>query len=147
MSAGAQGRRGAGALLVLLGACAAPRVTTVVVRDARAFEARQGGTGAAYVTIVNGTDSAEVLDSVTSARARFVSAHAQRETNGYVTMTPLDHPSIAAHDSLVFRPGSDHLMLEDLDRDLTAGDQVPLTFWFHRTGRLDVTAQVHPYGS
>ncbi len=134
--------------LVSAFACVRPAVpAAVVVRDARAFEARQGGTGAAYVTIINGTDSAEVLDSVTSARSRFVSAHAQRETNGYVTMTPLDRPSIAAHDSLVFTPGSDHLMLEDLDRDFKAGDQVPLSFWFHSTGRLDVTAQVHPYGS
>ena len=134
--------------LVSAFACGRPPISTqVVVRNARAFEARQGGTGAAYVTIINGTDSTEALDSVTSARSRFVSAHAQRATNGYVTMTPLDHPSIAAHDSLVFTPGSDHLMLEDLDRDLTAGDQVPLTFWFHRAGRIDVTAGVTPYGS
>lgn len=133
--------------IMFLSACASPQVHSVVIRDARAFEARQGGTGAAYVTIINGTDSAEALDSVTSARSRFVSAHAQHETNGYVTMTPLDHPAIAAHDSLVFTPGSDHLMLEDLDRDLKARDQVPLTFWFHRTGPIAVDAMVRPYGS
>ena len=136
-------------LLLFIGtACARPATpSTVVVRDARAFEAHQGGTGAAYVTIINGTDSTEALDSVTSARSRFVSAHAQRETNGYVTMTPLGHPTIAARDSLVFTPGSDHLMLEDLDRDLKAGDQVPLTFWFHSAGPIAVTATVAPYGS
>ena len=133
--------------IVLFSACASPQVRTVVVRDARAFEARQGATGAAYGTIINGSDSAEALDSVTSPRSRFVSAHAQRETNGYVTMTPLEHPSIAAHDSVVFSPGGDHLMLEALDRDLKAGDQVPLTFWFHRTGPIRVTATVTPYGS
>jgi len=117
------------------------------VRDVRAFEAKQGGTAAAYATIVNGTDSAEVLDSISSPRSRFVSAHAQKETNGFVTMTPLDHPSIAAHDSLVFTPGSDHLMLESLDRDLTSGDQLPLTFWFHRAGPIQASAIVRPYGS
>ena len=135
-------------LLFIVTACARPATpSTVVVRDARVFEAHQGGTGAAYVTIINGTDSTEALDSVTSARSRFVSAHAQRETNGYVTMTPLGHPTIAARDSLVFTPGSDHLMLEDLDRDLKAGDQVPLTFWFHSAGPIAVTATVAPYGS
>lgn len=117
------------------------------MRDVRAFEAKQGGTAAAYATIVNGTDSAEVLDSISSPRSRFVSAHAQKETNGFVTMTPLDHPSIAAHDSLVFTPGSDHLMLESLDRDLTSGDQLPLTFWFHRAGPIQASAIVRPYGS
>jgi copper(I)-binding protein len=119
----------------------------VAVREARAFEAKQGGPGAAYVTIINGTDSAEVLDSVTSPASHFVSAHAERETNGFVTMTPLDRPAIAAHDSLVFAPGADHLMLEALDRDLTAGDQLPLTFWFHRAGPQQVVAKVTPYGS
>jgi copper(I)-binding protein len=133
--------------MALLGACAGPPVTTLVIREARAFEAKQGSPGAAYVTIINGTDSADVLDSVTSPTSHFVSAHAERETNGFVTMTPLDHPAIAAHDSLVFAPGGDHLMLEALDRDLVAGDQLPLTFWFHRAGPIPVTAKVTPYGS
>ena len=135
-------------LVVALVACATPAApASVLVRDARAFEAKQGGTAAAYVTIVNGTDSAEVLDSISSPRSRFVSAHAQKETNGFVTMTPLEHPTIPPHDSLVFTPGSDHLMLESLDRDLAVGDQLPLTFWLHRTGPISVTAKVTPYGS
>ena len=147
MIAGAQRRRGAALLLAMLGACTGTQVTTLVVRDARAFEAKQGSPGAAYATIINGTDSAEVLDSITSPRSHFVSAHAQRETNGFVTMTPLEHPSIAAHDSLVFTPGGDHLMLEALDQDLKAGDQLALTFWFHRAGPIGVTSKVTPYGS
>jgi copper(I)-binding protein len=136
--------------LLLAGAVACGRAAApaaLVVRDARAFEAKQGGAGAAYGTIINGTDSAEVLDSVTSPVSRFVSAHAERETNGFVTMTPLDRPAIAAHDSLVFAPGGDHLMLESLERDLPPGDHLPLTFWFHRAGPISVSAKVTPYGS
>ena len=119
----------------------------VMVRDAFVFEAAAGGTAAGYAAIQNGTDSAEVLDSVTSTAARTVTAHDTRQANGLVTMVPMERPAIAAHDSLVFRPGSAHLMLEDLSGNLVAGDRLVLTFWFHRAGRIPVDAMVRAYGS
>jgi len=123
------------------------RSHSVVVREARAFEALKGGTGALYATIVNPTDSAEQLDSVTSPASPLISAHDSREANGIVTMIPMEHPLIAAHDSLVFTPGAAHLMLEDLPRDLKSGDSVTATFWLHHAGPIRVTAIVRPYGS
>lgn len=150
MSAGARGRSGAGvALAACLIGCGRTPVPPagIVVRDARAFEALVGATAAAYFTVVNGSDSAEVLDSVTSVVAVSASIHTQREQDGFVTMTPLERPSIAPRDSLVLRAGGDHLMLETLDRPLVAGDVVPLVLWFHRAGRIEVSAQVSVYGS
>lgn len=119
----------------------------VVVRDARAFEALKGGTGALYATIGNPTDSAERLDSVTSPASPLVSAHDSREANGIVTMIPMEHPLVPAHDSLVFTPGAAHLMLEELPHDLKAGDSVTATFWLRHAGPIRVTAIVRPYGS
>ena len=147
MSAGAQGRRGAASLLFVTVCSACAHGHGVEVRDARAFDALQGGTGALYATIVNPSDSAEQLDSVTSPVTPRVTAHDSREMNGMVSMVPLDHPVIPAHDSLVFTPGAAHLMLEDLPRDLKAGDTVMATFWLHRTGPVAVEAIVRPYGS
>ena len=118
-----------------------------MLRDARAFEAKHGSTAAAYFTLVNHSDSADVLDSVTTRVARFASLHGQKTENGFVTMTPIDRPTIAAHDSLVLQPGGAHLMLESVDRDLTAGHQLPLTLWLHRAGRIEASAIVRPYGS
>ena len=136
-------------LFVVAIGCARPSAppNEVTVRGARAFEARVGATAAAYATIINGTDSADVLDSVTTRVARFTSLHAQREQGGFVTMTPLARPTIPPHDSLVLRPGGDHLMLEGVDRTLAAGDEVPLVFWFHHAGRIEVVANVSAYGS
>ncbi len=118
-----------------------------MVRDAFVFEAAAGGTAAGYAVIVNGTDSADVLDSVTTPAAHTTTAHGTREMNGLVSMVPLDAPTIAAHDSLVFRPGASHLMLEGLVGDLKDGERLVLTFWFHRAGRIPVDAMVRPYGS
>ncbi len=150
MSGWARGRLGAWGLAIGMAAgctSSAPAARGVTVREARAFEARVGATAAAYATIINGTDSADVLDSVTTRVARFTSLHAQREQGGFVTMTPLARPTIPPHDSLVLRPGGDHLMLEGVDRTLAAGDEVPLVFWFHHAGRIEVVANVSAYGS
>jgi copper(I)-binding protein len=135
-------------LALALGGCSgAPKgPTDVVVRDPFAFEAKVGATGALYAVVVNGTDSAETLDSITST-VGFVSMHDQVPSNGMVTMVPIDRPVIAAHDSLVFEPGARHLMLEGQLRDLVAGDSVDLAFWFTRRGDVRVIAVVRPYGS
>jgi copper(I)-binding protein len=119
----------------------------VTVRDAFVFEAAAGGTAAGYALIRNGTDSAEVLDSVTSAAAATVTAHDTRQVNGLVTMVPMDRPAIEAHDSLRFQPGSAHLMLEGLTTDLKDGERLVIVFWFHHAGRIPVDAMVRAYGS
>ena len=144
--AGALGRWGV--LLVAAGCGGSTQAPgRVVVRDAFAFEAPSGGTAAGYAVIMNDTDSADVLDSVTTPSARTATAHGTKQENGLVSMVPLDAPTIAAHDSLVFRPGGAHLMLEDLFGDLKDGERLVLVFWFHRAGRTAVDAMVRPYGS
>ncbi|HET7040396.1 MAG TPA: copper chaperone PCu(A)C, partial [Gemmatimonadales bacterium] len=132
MIAGARWRRGAASLLVALVCSACAGGQRVEVREARAFEALRGGTGALYATIVNPTDSAERLDSVTSAASPHITAHDTREENGMVAMVPMDRPTIPPHDSLVFTPGAAHLMLEDLPHDLKVGDTLSVTFWLQR---------------
>jgi hypothetical protein len=96
---------------------------------------------------MNGTDSTDVLDSITTPAAQVTSAHGTREVNGLVSMFPLDRPMIPARDSLVFQPGGSHLMLEGLAGDLKDGERLELVFWFHRAGRMAVDAMVRPYGS
>jgi len=139
------------ALVLMLAACTGKEppvvVKDLVIRDAYAFEAKKGGTAAAYAVIVNGRDAADVLDSATSSAARFTSAHAQSESNGFVTMTPLERPTVATGDSLVFRPGGNHLMLEGVTRPLAAGDTLTITYWFMNGGPRAVLTTVRAYGS
>ncbi|HWA40973.1 MAG TPA: copper chaperone PCu(A)C [Gemmatimonadales bacterium] len=144
--AGALGRWG---MLLAAAGCGGGAQTParVEVRDPFVFEAASGGTAAGYAVIVNGTSAPDVLDSVTTPVAGSVSTHDTRQEGGLVVMVPMERPEIAAHDSLVFRPGGAHLMLEGLNTDLKDGDRLVLTFWFYRTGPLPVDAMVRPYGS
>ena len=148
---GARAHRRTLALVLLLGACvgkeAAAPVKELTVRDAYAFEAKEGGTAAAYAVVRNGQESADVLDSVTSGAARFTSAHGQSESNGFVTMTPLVRPPIASGDSLLFQPGGNHLMLEGVTRTLVPGDTLTITWWFQNAGPRAVLTTVRAFGS
>lgn len=148
----ARRRQKTAAFLIIVAAAAVGLSTrrhhpALEIREPRAFEALRGGTGAFYATIVNSTDSADQIDSLTSPVSPIVSAHDSREVNGLVTMIPLEHPTVLAHDSLVFAPGSAHVMLEGLTRELKSGDSLQITFWLHRAGARIVTAVVRPYGA
>lgn len=116
------------------------------MRDPYAFEAKLGAPGALYAVIVNGTDSTETLDSITS-QTGFVSMHTPTPVNGLITMVPIERPEIAPHDSLVFEPGARHLMIEGQLRDLVPGDSIDLAFWFARHGDVRTIAVVRRYGS
>jgi copper(I)-binding protein len=153
VSAGAQGRRGAAAVtvavvLVVLG-CAGPVEAPARqwYLQAYAFEAPAGDVAAAYLTITNQTADTMVLDSVTSDAAPLVSAHTQRTDGGLVSMVPVERIAVAPHDSLVQRPGGDHLMLEGVARALVAGDTIALTLWFRGRPTATLGAIVRPYGS
>jgi copper(I)-binding protein len=148
---GGQAVRRSVLLVLVAAACGGSEIPAaskeLTIRDAYAFEAKEGGTAAAYALIVNGSDAADVLDSVTSSVARFTSAHGQSESNGFVTMTPLARPQVGAGDSLVFQPGGSHLMLEGLTRSLVAGDTLTLTYWFQNAGPRPILTTVRAYGS
>lgn len=149
MSAGTQGRRVAGlGLLALLAAChRAPRLPMgAAVLAPFGYEAQAGGPAAAYGTLWNGSDSADVVDSVTTEGSGVAGLHTSETVNGFVTMRALEAPTIAAHDSLALVPGGAHLMIESVPRELRAGDTLALTFWFHRAGPVRAPAPVRAYG-
>lgn len=135
----------AGALAVAILGCvkAGPEPS---VHGAYAFEAKKGAATAAYAVIRNASDSSDTLDSITTTNGR-VTSHTQQMVNGNIMMVLLLRPVILQHDSIVFAPGADHLMVEGLTQDLVSGDTLGLTFWFTRTGSRHVTATVRPYGS
>ena len=148
-NAGAAWRRGAGvALLAALAACARGGALPAGMAVLRpfAYEAQAGGPAAAYGTLWNGSDSADVVDSVTTEGLGAAGLHSSETVNGFVTMRALERPAIAAHDSLALAPGGAHLMIESVPRELRAGDTLALTFWFHRAGPVRAPAPVRPYG-
>ena len=129
------------------GASASPAAEpggSLAVRDAWVRAADQGGLTAAYLTIVNGTATDDVLVGV-SAPDVATSASLHETTTGDDGMTGMHHtPSIAipANGTVALEPGRFHVMLEGMKRSLVAGATVRLVLTFERAGPVTVDAPV-----
>jgi len=89
---------------------------------------------AGYARIDNTCASPVQIVSGSSAAFADVSIHETRIENGISRMRPLAALPLAAHGSVVFAPGSLHLMLMAPTKRLKAGDQVSIDFTL-RDGR------------
>jgi periplasmic copper chaperone A len=101
-----------------------------------------GANGAGYLVIANRGAAAETLTGAASPLAVAVSIHQSRMQGSVMTMRAVATLTIPAHRSVSFAPGGYHLMLEGLKRPLKAGDKVPVTLTFARTGALRVLLDV-----
>lgn len=115
----------------------------ITLADAWVRAAPAGGVSAAYLTISNEASA----DALVGASAPDVTdrASVHETTTGDDGMTGMHHtPSVGipAGGSLVLQPGGVHVMLEDLKKDLVAGDTVRLRLAFEQAGVLEVDAQV-----
>ena len=132
----------AGVFMLSLRACAPVRpsqpaaepppqgVVSLVQGMARA-SAPMAQTGAAYVTIFNGTDSEVRLASVDAGISDEVSLHETVEENGVMSMVeqPEGFP-IPAQATLEMKPGGKHIMFMGLNQELKEGESRKLVLNF-----------------
>ena len=85
---------------------------------------------AAYLTLMNHSDDAVTLVSVTTPVAEEAQLHTLVEENGMVKMRQVEGFDIPSHGTLKLQPSGDHIMLLSLTKPLTIGDKVPLVLTF-----------------
>lgn len=99
--------------------------------------------GVGYMTISNQGDTPVTLVSGQTPVAARVSVHETSMQDGLMKMRPLkDGLTVPAGETVALKPHSYHLMLEELERPLKEGDEVPLTLTFEELGPLDVSLHV-----
>ena len=89
----------------------------------------------------NGVDIVRLL-SVSSDSAERVEIHAHRHNNGMMRMEKIDSVSLPGGSDFIFQPGDHHLMLINLKRSLTAGDNVRLKLEFNHGEPLIIDVPV-----
>jgi periplasmic copper chaperone A len=141
----------AGLVLALLaaGCGAAPdavRAGAVEIRDAYVFETVLGDVASAYVSIRNTGTEPDRLRGALATGAGLVMIHQQVESGGQTVMRHLDAVEIPPGTTVEFTPGGLHLMLEQLEGPLAAGDTLDLVLHFERAGDALVRAPVRRYG-
>jgi hypothetical protein len=104
-------------------------------------------TGGAYCTIRNRGSATDRLLRVASPAAASVELHSMTMQGNLMRMRPVTGIDIPANGEVVLASGGLHVMLVDLRKPLVAGDTVPLTLEFERSGRVDIAANVEAAGA
>ncbi len=106
-----------------------------------------GRVSGAFMILENtsSTDERLVAASVPADVAGKVEIHETTiDENDVMRMRPVDGITIPAKGNTVLKPGSYHIMLLDVQKDLNPGDTVPITLTFESGLTLDVQAEVRP---
>ena len=99
---------------------------------------------AAYVTLENpSTDDLEVVGA-SSPQFQAVQLHEIVEVDGMTKMQEAKSLALPAKGTLVFKPGSTHVMLITPLKPLKPGDVVEIVFKFAKGGKKTVKAPVRP---
>jgi len=103
----------------------------------------QGGTGAVYLTVLNGLNKPLRLTSVAGEVAKAVEIHETVNDQGVMRMEPRpDGFDIPAGATLDLKPGGKHIMLIDLAKPLATGDIFTLTLQFDNADALTIEVPV-----
>ena len=99
--------------------------------------------GVGYMAISNqGQEPVTLVTGQTPAAAQ-VSLHKSTMQDGLMKMRRLkDGLTVSAGETVTLEPHSYHLMLEQLERPLKAGDEIPLSLTFEGMDPVDVKLRV-----
>lgn len=120
---------------------AGDRVGELVIESAWA-RAPLGPTAAAYVTLRNEGTEPDRLVGVASDVARTVELHTHVMDDGVMRMRPIAAIEANPGEPAVMKPGSSHIMMMGLQRDLNPGDAFVVILRFERTGEVPVLVDV-----
>ena len=130
---------------ILLNACTAEEGITV--HDAWMRPTAKGENGAVYFILTNHSAEADELVGVSSGVAESVEMHESSMAEGTDVMqmnqvfsVPLERGAAVA-----FEPGGFHVMLVNLSRELTVGENVEVTLHFKKHEDISVSVSVSEF--
>jgi copper(I)-binding protein len=104
-------------------------------------------TGGAYFEIENRGGQADKLLRVSTSAAGAVEIHSMTMDGNVMKMRAIAAVDVPPHATTALKPGGYHVMLLDLKRPLAAGETIPLTLTFEKTGVVEVPMRVEPAGT
>jgi hypothetical protein len=105
--------------------------------------AAAGGNSALYMTLLNGTTSADTLVDVMAPIIDSIQVHESTDTAGTASMQPMGTSvPIAAQSRVALEPGGKHVMLMNLSQPLVEGESIVLNLEFAQAGLRRVRAPI-----
>lgn len=102
---------------------------------------------AAYLTILNEGDKADVLTGLKTSVSEVAEVHEMTIANGVARMGPAGTVEIPGRNKVELKPGGLHIMLMKLHQPLREGTFFSLTLTFERAGALELTVPVLAIGA
>ena len=97
---------------------------------------------AAYLSLSNNSDRDCSIIGGSSAVAATLEIHQQLNSDGMMKMRPVVAVTVAAGETLLFRPGGFHLMLLGIEADLVPGQTHPISLLTEDCGTIKIVAVV-----
>ena len=105
--------------------------------------AMAGGNSAAYILLHNHGTEDDALISASSDVADAVELHlSQMKADGTMEMIQQEKIALPADGEVELKPGSYHIMIIGLKKDLMAGSEITLTLTFEKAGEITLTVPV-----
>ncbi|MBI5952595.1 MAG: copper chaperone PCu(A)C [Chloroflexi bacterium] len=128
---------------LLVAACGSNMPNEIAAKDFWVRSGTKEGNSAAYMLIQNGTSTDDELVGASSDAAQAVEIHlSQMKADGTMEMIQQQSIALPAGKSVELKPGSYHIMLIGLTRDLKSGDEITLTLKFKNRADLTLTVPV-----
>ncbi len=132
-------------LLAVLSGCAAPPGASLTVSNIRSNACKAGDACGVFMTITNAASTEDVLVGAKADVSEMAGLHTVvKDDQGGMKMTPIENIPVPASGSVELKPGSLHIMLMKLNRDLKDGDTFPLTLKYQNAGDMTVQVKVQP---
>jgi hypothetical protein len=121
-----------------------PTVTPgITIEEPWSRQAVEGGNGAAFMTITNGTSQDDRMISAETSIAQHVELHETVESDGVMRMIPQpDGFPLPAGATLELKPAGKHVMLVDLVNPLAPGQTYQLRLNFEAAGPITIEVPV-----
>lgn len=130
-------------LVIVLSACQPAAAGLLTVEDAWVRAAPAGQNSAIYFVIDNRMASSDALLSAECDKAAVVEVHMSKmDASGKMTMEHQDSVLLPAGEQVTFAPGGLHVMLMNLQEDLTAGQELTFVLYFENSDPVTITAEV-----
>ena len=112
-----------------------------------ALPAVKGNPGAAYFRLTNNGAKPAVIAAVDVAGAGMAMMHQNTMSDGKTTMGMMESPEIKQGATLVFAPGGNHVMVDDVPDDWKPGATAEITVTFSDGDKLSAPLTVVAPGS
>ena len=99
-----------------------------------------------FFQLTNHGDSEDALIAAESPIAGHVEIHTHKKEDGVMKMIKIDEVRVPANNSVLFKPGSFHLMIFNPTQALKEGDRFPMTLTFKNAGTVEVEMAVEKQG-